>query len=806
MQDNNGLFKLIGIKVLPECDKSLRKVLRTDATYFFCNDYEDDGEGGVRLRRDAQPLSPLFFCKGNNWNGPKVNISCVVGHNGDGKSSLIELIIRLINNFAYLSGFLSDHTDLKFIPGLHVKLFYLANNRVCCVSCLGDKVELMIGRNVTNSWNYTSGKMRQVKRTKRFFIEDTDTDHLFYTLISNYSLYAYNSEEFKSETNTMEAEESWIAALFHKNDAYQTPIVLAPHRKKGVIDVNRQYHLSMQRLSELFFDCRHGKYNISNTEKAEGIVYGLERKSKLITKTISEYVSDLNRGARNVINLSGCFSAGKKRAKYNLDLSNTKELQLSLEFWEKFDRRFFFTGLISLANVNSNVIVTSREASGNLTIETDLDKYLSELKNKIKKRKGFGIARGNIEEFLGIGGGGLTFMQFQRVFLVFEVYKQWLEKLGDNDLLPFNPNKMTVRDHAMWYLIYKTIRVIENYPDFMAGGLKDYEIPHYFFSEEVRNNNIHKWFKSIFNDIEKDKTHLTTKIRQTLNYLQNKETASLLLRKDFKSDELKRVVSESGYSYFLDCEQYYKAIGDKSDTSSELPPPIFDYDFVISRDDESLYSLSRMSSGERQLLNSASSVVYHLKNIANSKAQGIKIVYRNVNVMLEEVELYFHPEYQRRYINYLLDQIEFAKLPSTMAINLVFVTHSPFILSDIPRQQVLFLKDGKMDRSMQEDTFGANIHTLLQNGFFLGSVPIGEFAKEKISIMFKTLNKSESLTSKEFKQLSREIPLVSEPLIRSQLMRLYSQRKSFENGEYKAKIEALESRVHELEERLNDKN
>lgn len=806
MQGNNNLFKIIGIRVLPECDKRLRKVLRPDTTYFLCNDYEDDDKGGVQLRQDAQPLSTSFFHRGNGWTGPHVNISCVVGHNGDGKSSLVELIIRLINNFAYLSGFLSDHSDLIFIPGLHVKLFYFVNNSVCSISCLGDKVELMIGETITNSWDYTPGKLKHVRRTKRFFIENTDTAFLFYTLISNYSLYAYNSEEFKSETNTIDAEESWIAALFHKNDAYQTPIVLAPQRKKGVIDVNRQYYLSMQRLNELFFDCRNGKYKISNTEKAEGIVYSLEKESKLITRTIREYVSDFNLGAHNYLNLSGSFSARKKKTKYNLDLSNKTELQLSLEFWEKFDRRFFDTGLISLASYNNNSIVTDRDTSGNLTLQTDLDKYLSVLKTKIKKRKGFDNARGNIEEFLGRGGGSLTFMQFQRVFLVFEVYKQWLEKLGDNDFLPFNPNKMTVRDHAMWYLLYKTIRVIENYPDFMSGGLKDYETPHYFFSEEVRNNNIHKWFKSLYNDIENEKTHLTTKIRQTLNYLQNEETASLLIRRDFESEELKNVVSESGYSYYLDCEEYYKAIRDKSDTASELPPPIFDYDFVISRDDESLYSLSRMSSGERQLLNSASAVVYHLKNVANSKAQGIKIVYHNVNVILEEVELYFHPEYQRRFINYLLDQIEFAKLPSTMAINLLFVTHSPFILSDIPRQQVLFLKDGKMDRSMQEDTFGANIHTLLQNGFFLGSVPIGEFAKEKISGLFNTLNKSGALTSKELEQLSREIPLVSEPLIRSQLMRLYSQRKSFENGEYMAKIDALENRILELEERLNDKN
>ena len=106
---------------------------------------------------------------------------------------------------------------------------------------------------------------------------------------------------------------------------------------------------------------------------------------------------------------------------------------------------------------------------------------------------------------------------------------------------------------------------------------------------------------------------------------------------------------------------------------------------------------------------------------------------------------------------------------------------------------------------MQEDTFGANIHTLLQNGFFLDSVPIGAFAKEKISNLFKLLNKSEMLSEREMAILEREIPLVSEPLLRGQLMRIYSQRKNF-NNDYINRISELESKIKYLEILLNDNN
>ena len=40
----------------------------------------------------------------------------------------------------------------------------------------------------------------------------------------------------------------WIHSLFHKNDAYQTPIVIEPYRKKGDININRQEVLIKQRL------------------------------------------------------------------------------------------------------------------------------------------------------------------------------------------------------------------------------------------------------------------------------------------------------------------------------------------------------------------------------------------------------------------------------------------------------------------------------------------------------------------------------------------------------------------------------
>ncbi|TLV02866.1 hypothetical protein FEN17_04440 [Dyadobacter luticola] len=62
--------------------------------------------------------------------------------------------------------------------------------------------------------------------------------YLFYNIIINYSQYSINSEEVGP----------WVNAIFHKNDAYQVPIVLNPYRKKGIIDINNESYLVRSRM------------------------------------------------------------------------------------------------------------------------------------------------------------------------------------------------------------------------------------------------------------------------------------------------------------------------------------------------------------------------------------------------------------------------------------------------------------------------------------------------------------------------------------------------------------------------------
>src|SRR5690606_25959341 len=128
-----------------------------------------------------------------------------------------------------------------------------------------------------------------------------------------------------------------------------------------------------------------------------------------------------------------------------------------------------------------------------------------------------------------------------------------------------------------------------------------------------------------------------------------------------------------------------------------------------------------LSSGEKQKIFGSATLLYHLANINSVRRSGKYVKYRHVNVIRDEIELYYHPELQRTYIKDVLDSLDNADLSAIAGINLLFITHSPFILSDIPKSNILFLEDNGMPsaNAVKTQTFGANIHDLLKESFFL---------------------------------------------------------------------------------------
>ena len=130
--------------------------------------------------------------------------------------------------------------------------------------------------------------------------------------------------------------------------------------------------------------------------------------------------------------------------------------------------------------------------------------------------------------------------------------------------------------------------------------------------------------------------------------------------------------------------------------------------------------------------------------------------------------------------------------PSKFHFQLVITTHSPFLLSDVSENEVILLSKtepeaGSKDTAKtvqipnhQFQTFGANIHELLANSFFLQNGTIGDFAIVQIQQVIDRLNDWKSniqvLTqvSKNDRQKTLNLILIiADSLVRNKLLDMF---------------------------------
>ncbi|MBI5915564.1 MAG: AAA family ATPase, partial [Bacteroidetes bacterium] len=175
-------------------------------------------------------------------------------------------------------------------------------------------------------------------------------------------------------------------------------------------------------------------------------------------------------------------------------------------------------------------------------------------------------------------------------------------------------------------------------------------------------------------------------------------------------------------------------------------------------------------------------------------------------LLLDEGEVGFHPDWQREYLRLLLDMIP--HIFKGIKVQVILTSHSPFVISDLPKGNVIFLKKKdeeptRIDSGVgHEKTFAANIHTLLSDSFFMEKGLIGAFAQEKIKNALKDIkNKKEE--KKE--SIRRLIALIGEPVISSKMEQFF-----FEKFGHSVNEKNLDERIailkRELSEAENQKN
>lgn len=339
------------------------------------------------------------------------------------------------------------------------------------------------------------------------------------------------------------------------------------------------------------------------------------------------------------------------------------------------------------------------------------------------------------------------------------------------------------------YLIYKTLSILEKYPSYTNS---------YDFSPTSCEKDGRSFFLSNLgrevSRIQGEDSHITLKIKQILNYIKN-------------PTDLKKT-HECAIEEYIQKQNSFKNLSRIDQIITEFLPSFFSIDTVLYKktdlERKEPIPFESMSSGERQFLVVMASVMYHLKNINSIPDKAtLRIKYKYIFLVLEEIELYFHPEYQRRFIYCLTDFIKKLDL-NFSCINICIATHSPFILSDIPKDNILFLENGiplLNDKSKEFKTFGANIFDILQSPFFMKDGFVGKFAWEKITRIKKDLEE----TKIDIDEKIEEISTIDEPHIQSYLLSKLEQSKK-KKSLLSQRIE-LEQKLAQINRELsNDKN
>lgn len=282
-------------------------------------------------------------------------------------------------------------------------------------------------------------------------------------------------------------------------------------------------------------------------------------------------------------------------------------------------------------------------------------------------------------------------------------------------------------DIAVDYLVYKTLKVS-----------KQYKEHHDFYeSTELSDSYSQDLLKSLIDGESRDHSHITRKIFQTIAYI-ILPVYELIDKQGKSIDELFfGDLAGNWHAKAVKGQDIKTRNGSHIINSALIPPPFYRYVIVLDDINEGSEKIefSSLSSGEKQQIYSISSILYHLENlnsVAEDECYPQRVFYENINVILEEIELYFHPEMQRSFVMSLIKGMHSVRLENLRSVNFILVTHSPYVLSDIPRDNVLALEfDGIYEGEIK--TFGANIHKMLKTSFFLADGSEGLFAKWEFS-------------------------------------------------------------------------
>ena len=178
-----------------------------------------------------------------------------------------------------------------------------------------------------------------------------------------------------------------------------------------------------------------------------------------------------------------------------------------------------------------------------------------------------------------------------------------------------------------------------------------------------------------------------------------------------------------------------------------------------------------MSTGEGNLIEIFSRVYSYLLMYEKNA--------EDIILLVDELETGMHLEWSRKLIKILIDNLsEILKDEGKgREIQLIFTTHSPYMLSDIKPGNVIMIEKnqetGYSEGKVLQNTFAKNIQEIMKENLIDNIY--GDFALTKINSMIERLNGEEEQEGNE-EELLKEIHLISEPILRNKLLEMYDKK------------------------------
>ncbi|HVY74228.1 MAG TPA: hypothetical protein VG890_05320, partial [Puia sp.] len=142
----------------------------------------------------------------------------------------------------------------------------------------------------------------------------------------------------------------------------------------------------------------------------------------------------------------------------------------------------------------------------------------------------------------------------------------------------------------------------------------------------------------------------------------------------------------------------------------------------------------------------------------------------DILLLLDEGDNAFHPQWKKEYVKNLRTILPL--IFPNYKIQVIITSHDPLTLSDLPKNNVVFLERGSegtvIGNSALKRTFGANIADLLKDSFFLEDGMIGSFSADVINKIISDIE-VDHYSNNRRREIERIIEAIDEPIIKFKL-------------------------------------